>query len=182
MSSTKSVDAATLVDQIDGVFPAADEARAAAFTNQATVLAARANVLQRVRDNLAPDAPELATLDAKLGEDRALATKLATLGGVAAKPLVTANDLETVVHGFVRDAAGHGVGGVRVALAVPKGEPLASVTTAKDGHFVVRTRAATQDEIPNRFELRVHDDRHSSPVTFERGGTGVTFTTVRLEP
>ncbi len=180
-AGTVSVDAATLLDQIDGVFPAADAARAAAFANQATVRTARMNVLQRVRDNLAPNAPELAMLDAKLAEDRELATKLAALGEVAAKPRVTADDLETVVHGYVRDAAGHGVGGVRLALAAPKGEPLATVSTGKDGHFVLRTRAATEREIPSTVELRVHDNRHSSPVTIERGATGVAFTTVRLE-
>jgi hypothetical protein len=164
------------------VFPAADAARAAAFKNLATVRTARVNVLQRVRDNTDPaNAAALATLDARLTGDRALARNLATLGEIAAKPPVTADELETVVHGFVRDAEGRGVAGVKVALAVPKGEPLATATTDKDGHFVVRTRAATKPEIPDTIELRVHDRRHSSPVTLERGGTGVAFTTVRLE-
>ncbi len=181
VAGTISVDAATLLDQIDGVFPAADVARAAAFTNLATIRTARTNVLQRVRDGLAPAAPEIAVLDAQLAEDRALATKLAALGEVAAKPPVTADDLDTVVHGFVQDAAGQAVAGVRIALAVPKGEPLATVTTGKDGYFVVRTRAATKPEIPSTLELRVPDNRHSSPITLERGRTGVAFTTIRLE-
>jgi hypothetical protein len=176
-----AVDAAILIDQIDGVFPAADAARAAAFSNLSAVRTARMNVLQRVRDRLPPNAPEVAALDEQLAEGRALASKLAALGGLAAKPPVTAGELETVAHGFVCDAAGHGVAGVRIALAVPKGEALDTVTTGTDGHFVLRTSAATKLEIPSTVELRVLDNRHPSSVTLERGRTGVVFTTVRLE-
>jgi hypothetical protein len=70
---------------------------------------------------------------------------------------------------------------VKVALAQPKGEPLATTTTAKDGHFIVRTRATVKTEVPTAIELRIHDKGHPTPVELERGANGVVFTTVYLK-
>ena len=179
-----TMDAATLINQVEAVFTDGDAARAAGSLNLATIRTARANVLQRVRDGIAArfgaTAPAVAALDTRLAADTALATALEAQGELATKPRVTADDHETVVHGFVRDASGKAASGVKVALAQPKGEPLVTTTTAKDGYFLLCTRAATKGEVPTAIELRVHDKRHPTPVELERG-TGVVFTTVRLE-
>jgi hypothetical protein len=193
MSSKKStaapaagttLDAATLVNQVESVFTDADALRASGATNLAMVRTARVNVLQRVRDGLAAklgtNAPEVTTLDGAIADDTALATALSAQGDLASKPPVVADDHETVVQGFVRDAAGKAAAGVKVALAQPKGEPLATATTGKDGHFLLRARAGTKAEVPTAIELRVHDKRHPAPVELERGN-GVVFTSVRLE-
>ena len=184
-SGGTSIDASTLVNQVDGLFSDADAARATGLTNLANVRTARTYVMQRVRTDLATklgaQAPEVAALDTTIASDTALASSLAAQGELAAKPAVTADDHETVVHGFVKDAANKGAAGVKVALAQPKGDPLATTTTAKDGHFVVRARATVKTEVPTAIELRVHDKGHPTPVELERGATGVVFTTVYLK-
>lgn len=179
-----TVDAATLVNQVEAIFTDADTLRASGATNLALVRNARANVMQRVRDNLATKlgstAAEVTALDSAIAADTSFASALSAQGDLATKPPVAAADNETVVQGFVRDASGKAAAGVKVALAQPKGEPLATAVSGKDGHFVLRTRAATKAEIPTALELRVHDKRHPTPVELDRGN-GVVFTSVRLE-
>ena len=182
--STVTIDAATLVAEDDNAFANADAARVRVLGNLASLRTARTNVMQRVRTNLATKlgatAPEVAALDATLASDADLVKSLNAQHDLASKPAITAEPDETVVQGFVRDASGKGVGGVKLDLAQPKGEPVATVTTAKDGHFLLRHKAAAKADVPAKVEVRVHDKRHPTPIELERS-TGVSFVTVNLE-
>ena len=51
-ATSTTIDAATLVSQVEAVFTDADAARATALRNLASVRTARTNVMQRVRDGL----------------------------------------------------------------------------------------------------------------------------------
>ncbi|MFT3692982.1 MAG: hypothetical protein QM831_07565 [Kofleriaceae bacterium] len=178
-ASTTSLDASALVSE-DATFTAGvDAARTDMLATVAAIRTARVATLQRAR---AKTTGEAATaLDARIAADTAVMKSAVSQSDAATKPDVTADSHETVVHGFVRDANGKGVAGVKLDLAQPKGDPLASVVSGKDGHFVLRATAATKAEIPDKVELRVHDKRHPTPVELERGTNGVTFTSVSLE-
>jgi hypothetical protein len=141
--------------------------------------------MQRVRGDLAAalgaEAPAVTALDASIAANTAFATSLATQSSLAANPPQPAAPDETVVQGFVRDTASKPVSGVKVTMAQPKGDVLASTSSAKDGHFVLRHKAASKAEVPDRLEVRVHDKRHPTPIELERGSNGVAFVMVHLE-
>jgi hypothetical protein len=178
-------DASSIATMFEQMFSDADSLRAAALTNLANTRTARTVVMQRERDALAAklgaNAPEVTQLDAAIASDATLAKALGAQGAAAAHPPVTAADDETVVQGVVRDAAGKPASGVKLALAQPKGDVLATTSSAKDGHFVLRHKAVAKTEVPAKLELRVHDKRHPSPLEVERGATGVSFVSVHLE-
>ncbi len=88
-STGTTVDASTIVNQVEGMFTNADTARAAGSTNLAMIRSARVNVLQRVRDRLGAKDPEAAVLDARLAADQELAAALSAQGALASKPRVT---------------------------------------------------------------------------------------------
>lgn len=97
---------------------------------------------------------------------------------LATKTPPVAGTGETVVHGFVRDAAGKAVEGIKLTLAVPKGDALDSTASAKDGYFVLRFKVGREQ--PQQLELRVHDKRHPDPIDLEHGESTM-FVMVRLE-
>jgi hypothetical protein len=177
-------DASTIATSFEQLFTDADALRAATLSNLANTRTARTVVMQRERDDLATklgaNAPEVTQLDAAIADDTTLAKSLAAQGAAAAQPPVTAAADETVVQGVVRDATGKPASGVKVSLAEPKGEVLATSSSAKDGHFVLRHKAAAKTEVPDKIELRVHDKRHPTPIELDRGN-GVAFVTVNLE-
>jgi hypothetical protein len=181
---TASVDVAAILSELQRPLANADEMRAASLASLASARTARGYMMQGQRDALAaalgPSDPQVTALEASIKSNSAVATSLAMASSLAAHPLPPAADDETVVHGFVRDSASKPVAGVKVALAQPKGEVLATTSSAKDGHFVLRHKAATKAEVPERIELRVHDKRHPSPIELERGN-GVAIALVHLE-
>lgn len=183
-SATATIDVAAVLSELQRPLADADEQRAASLASIASLRTARGYMMQRERDDLAATlgaaAPEVAALDATIKANTTLATKLSTLSGLAAKPPPVAADDETIVHGFVRDSASKPVAGVKVALAQPKGDVLATTSSAKDGHFTLRHKAATKADVPDRIEVRVHDKRHPTPIELERG-TGVAIVLVHLE-
>lgn len=178
-------DAASIAKTFEQLFTDADTLRAAALTNLANTTTARTVVMQRQRDALAAklgaNAPAVTQLDTAISDDTSLAKALGAQGAAAAQPPVTAAADETVVQGVVRDAAGKPASGVKLSLAQPKGDVLATTSSAKDGHFVLRHKAAAKAEVPDKIEVRVHDKRHPTPVELERGANGVSFIAVHLE-
>jgi Carboxypeptidase regulatory-like domain len=183
-AGSMTFDASSIARSFEQLFDDADSLRAAALTSLANTRTARTVVLQRERDQVAAklgaNAPEVAQLDAAITDDSALAKALAAQGAAAAQPPVTAAADETVVQGVVRDATGKPASGIKVSLAQPKGDVLATTSSAKDGHFVLRHKAAAKTEVPVTIELRIHDKRHATPIEVERGH-GVAFVTVNLE-
>jgi hypothetical protein len=182
--TTATADVASLITTLQAPLENADAERAASLAALASARTARGYMLQRKRDTLAAtlgeQAPEVTALDASIKATAALATSLATQSSLAAKPPPAAAPDETIVHGFVRDSASKPVAGVKVALAQPKGDVLATTSSAHDGHFTLRHRAATKADIPDHIEVRVHDKRHPTPIELERGN-GVAVIMVHLE-
>jgi hypothetical protein len=178
-------DTASIANAFEKLFTDADALRAATLTSLANTRAARTVVMQRDRDALAAKlgvtAPEVAQLDATIADDSALAKALAAQGAAAAQPPVTAAATETVVQGVVRDGSGKPASGVKLSLAQPKGEVLATTSSASDGHFVLRSKAAAKAEVPDKLEVRLHDKRHPTPLELERSANGVSFIVVHLE-
>ncbi|MEO8845439.1 MAG: carboxypeptidase-like regulatory domain-containing protein [Kofleriaceae bacterium] len=177
-------DVSSVATSFEQLFGDADALRAAGLTSLANTRTARTVVMQRERDNVAAtlgaNAPEVTQLDAAIADDTALAKSLSAQGTAAAQPPVTAAADETVVQGVVRDATGKPASGVKVSLAEPKGDVLTTTSSAKDGHFVLRHKAAAKTEVADKIEVRVHDKRHPTPIELERGN-GVAFVTVNLE-
>jgi hypothetical protein len=181
---TTNVDVASLVRALREPFETADADRAGTLERLANARTARGYMLQRKREDLAaalgPTAPAVTALDTSITANTRLAISLATFASLAAKPPPEAAPEETIVHGFVRDATGRPVAGVKVTLAQPKGGELATTSSARDGRFVLRHRAAAAAEVPGELELRVHDKRHPTPIDVDRGD-GVAIVTVSLE-
>ena len=88
-SAGTTVDASTVLNQVEGMFTDADTARATGSMNLATIRSARVNVLQRVRDRLGGNGPEAAVLDVRLAADKEFAAALSAQGALATKPRVT---------------------------------------------------------------------------------------------
>jgi hypothetical protein len=179
-----TVDVASALTELQRPLTNADAMRAASLSSLASARTAVGNMMQLQRNNLAAsvgaNAAAVTALDASIKANSAVATSLSTQSGLAAKPPPTAADDETIVHGFVRDSASKPVAGVKVALAQPKGDVLATTSSAKDGHFTLRHKAATKAEVPDRIEVRVHDKRHPASIELDRGH-GVAIVLVKLE-
>jgi hypothetical protein len=178
-----TVDVASILSALHRPFETADADRATSLASIANARVARGYMMKRVRDEralrLGVDAPEVVKLDAAIAANTELAVSLATESNLAATPQPTAAAGETIVRGFVRDAAGVAVEGVKLTLAEPKGDVLATTASAKDGHFVLR-HETKREKVPEKIEVRVHDKRHPDPIDLERGN-GVVIVMVRLE-
>lgn len=179
-----TVDVASILGELHASFEHADSARSTALASLASARTARGYMLQRRRDDLASylgaHAPEVTALEASVNMNARLVRTISLQSHVAAKPPPAAVPDETIVHGFVRDSAGQPVASVKVALAPPNGDVIATGTSGKDGHFVLRYKAKTKADVPDRIELRVHDKRQPTPIEVERG-TGVAVLMVHLE-
>jgi hypothetical protein len=182
--TSATTDVASLLSKLQAPLENADDDRAASLAGIASARSARGYMLQRKRDTLAgalgAHAPEVTALDAAIKANASIATSLHTQSSLAAKPPPAAAPDETIVHGFVRDSASKPVAGVKVALAQPKGEVLATTSSANDGHFTLRHKAATKADVPDRVEVRIHDKRHPTPIELDRGN-GLSVILVHLE-
>ncbi|MEJ7602130.1 MAG: carboxypeptidase-like regulatory domain-containing protein [Kofleriaceae bacterium] len=177
-----TIDMSALVRAVLAPFDKADDERAANLANLANSRIARGYMMQRVRDKraakLGPAAPEVLALDNLIVANTELATALAMESTVATKTSPVAGAGETVVHGFVRDAANKPVEGIKLTLVPPNGEVLDRTASAKDGYFVLRTKVPREQ--PQQLELRVHDKRHRDSIRLDREESPM-FVTVRLE-
>ncbi len=175
-SDAVSIKLGDLSRVVGNLFDGGDASRAAAFTRSATIVAARANVIQRRRDVLALDATRnadaIAALDTELAGAHESAISFATDAAVATTPPATPRDGMAVTHGVVHGATKP----VKVTLHDDTGAVIAHGVTAADGRFVLEHAAPRTDRI---YELRIHDPRHGAPVPIDHRDARA-FVVVRL--
>ncbi len=175
-SDAVTIKLADLSRAVGDLFDGGDASRAAAFTRSSTILAARANVIERRRNDLSLDrtknAAAIAILDTELADAHDLALSFATDAAVAATPAPAPRDGAAVTHGVV-----HGtVTPVKVTLHDDTGAVLAHAVTAADGRFILVHATPRPERI---HELRVHDPRHGAPVHIDHRDARA-FVVVRL--
>jgi len=176
-----TIDLSALARAVIAPLGKADADRAANLASLASAHVARGYMMKRVRDaraaRLGPAVPEVAALDAALAANSELATALAMEGTLATKSPPVAAAGETVVYGFVRDATGMAVEGVKLTVVPARGKTLDDAESARDGYFVLRFTAAREHFA--QLELRVHDKRHPDPIDLDLGDP-TTFVLVQL--
>lgn len=179
-----TVDVASILAELHAPFEHADAMRASSLGEMASARAARGYMLLRKRNELravlGAEAAPVAALESSINANAKLAKSLASLSNLAASPPPAPVPDEMIVHGFVRDAAGKPVAGVKVAIAYPGGETLTTASTRKDGHFTLRQKTGKSSASSDNFEVRVLDKRHPATLDVERGD-GVAVLMVHLE-